>query len=198
MIGTSTSAEEGGVGSFTDGVLTRHIKTVTLAYLSSAAGSSAVFDAILKVQGMTQALTLHICVAAVGPESNPIKPADYPAAPGNWQLTPIVKPPERPRIYLREVFQDPTATDNADHPLPQDIPFGWSFEPEGAQEAEITVHVDANAYLTSELDGQLVCDVVAMYTANWVTPEAFNYAISKVRIIGDETDVPTIGTSGGG
>ncbi len=94
--------------------------------------------------------------------------------------------------------QDPTATDNKDHPLPQDIPFGWSFEPEGAQEAEIAVHIDLNAYAGAELDGQLVCDVVAMYTANWVTPEAFNKAISKVRIIGDETDLPVIGTSGGG
>ncbi len=198
MIGSGISAEEGGVDSFKDGILTRHIKTVTLAFLSSAVGSSAAFNALLKVQGMVQALTLHICVGAVGPAGTPIKPANYPASPGTWQLTPIVKPPERPRIYLREVFQDPTATDNKDHPLPQDIPFGWSFEPEGAQEAEVSVHVDANAYVGQELDGQLVCDVVAMYTAPWVTPEAFNFAMSRVRIIGDETDIPTIGTSGGG
>lgn len=189
--------ENTGSDSFKDGNLTRHIATVSLAILNSTLSTSAALAIILKVQGLTQALTLHVCVAAVGPEGAPIKPEDYPAAPGTWQMLPIVKAPDSPRIYLREVFQDPTATDNKNNPLPQDIPFGWSFEPEGAQEAEIDVVIPVNGYAATDLNGKLVCNVVAMYTANWMTPEAFEFAVSKVRVIGAPDSLVTIGTGEG-
>jgi len=193
----------GGSDSWKAGELTRHLDPVRLAQLSTGLTGNSAQTYRVQVQGLCDQLTLHVAVGVVtgNPNENqdPILPADYPTAapgPGTMQLTPVVKNPAMPRLYLREVFQDPTlvGADNDNHPLPEQIPFGWSFDPEGADEVRVDIDIPANAWSGTDIIGTLVCVVTASYTGNWQDPRAVTLALGRVRISPTANNLPTIGT----
>ncbi len=190
---------EGGADTYKKGSLVRRLKPVRLVnFLTSGDIQSGTITRKLLIQGLSSSVIVHIACAIEGPQGQPVVPSDYPTTPGTMQLIPIVNPPEGNRIWLREVFQDPTLTptDNADHPLPQNLPFGWSFSPEGADEVEINVSLDASQYVGSDIQGCLIVTVTVEYVGTWMDPIAFNYNISRPRIIGDVDESPTINTGG--
>jgi hypothetical protein len=187
---------EGGSDAWKNGSLRRYLKPVNLAKVSSDASTNTATVFGLTLQGLSDVLTCHIAVGIAGPDGEPVLPADYPATPGTMQLIPVVKNPEIPRLYLREVFQDPTSVTNVDAPLPQAIPFGWSFEPEGADEVRIEITIPVNAYTGSEIVGTLVCAVTVSYSGDWQDTEAVTRALGAVRLMG-EPDQITIGSGGG-
>jgi len=186
---------EGGSDSWKDGQLQRILKPVRLVNFVAAGGDAADITQRLKLQGLTNAITVHIALAIVGPpNSPPVMPEDYPATPGSFQLIPVVTPPECPRLYLRPVFQDPTKTTNTNVPQAQDIPFGWSFDPEGANEVEIEVDITASSYVGTDIIGTLICVATVMYTVSWQDPKAYSYNMALPRLIGDIDQLPTIDT----
>lgn len=195
------SLREGGSDSWKGGELQRHLKPVRLAQLdSSVSTGSAALELRFVVQGLCDQITVHVAVGVVTANANnnqdPILPADYPATPGTMQLTPIVNNPEIPKLYLREVFQDPTSVTNVDAPLPQEIPFGWSFDPEGADEVRVDVVIPANAWDAESVDGTLVGVVTISYTGNWQDPRAVTLALGRVRINPSGSKLAVIGTGG--
>jgi len=152
------------------------------------------------VQGLCDQITVHVAVGVVTGNANnnqdPILASVYPVTPGTMQLTPIVKNPEIPRLYLREVFQDRTVLTNIDAPLPQEIPFGWSFEPEGADEVRVDVNIPTDAWDAEDVDGTLVGVVTIAYTGNWQDPNAVVLALGRVRIAPTGNSLAIIGTGG--
>lgn len=193
---------EGGSDSWKHGDLRRYLKPVRLANISSGSSSSVAQTFRVQLQGLSDVLTAHVAVGIVTANTannqDPILPSAYPATPGTMQLTPVVKSPEVPRLYVREVFQDPTVVTNIDAPLPQEIPFGWSFEPEGADEVRIDVVIPQNAYAGTSIDGVLVCLVTISYTGDWQDTQAVSLALSRPRLSANDGDnLPTIGSGGG-
>ncbi len=192
------SFSEGGSDSWKGGELQRHLKPVRLGQLSTALTGNVAQTYRVQVQGLCDQLTVHIAVGVVTANANnnqdPVLPSDYPATPGTMQLTPVVNNPEIPRLYLREVFQDPTILTNIDAPLPQEIPFGWSFEPEGADEVRVDVSIPSNAWSGTDVTGTLVCVVTVSYTGAWTDPRAATLALGRVRINPTGNNLGTIGT----
>jgi hypothetical protein len=194
--------QEGGTDSWKQGELARHLKPIRLAQLSTGSSSDAADQSFrVQVQGLSDVLTVHVAVGVVTANINnlqdPVLPSDYPATPGTMQLTPVVRNPELPPLYLREVFQDPTNTTNTDAPQAQEIPFGWSFEPEGADEVRVDIIIPQNAWVAEGIQGTLVCVVTVSYTGEWQDPKAVALALGKVRIVPSDGGLPTIATGGG-
>lgn len=194
------SLREGGSDSWKGGELQRHLKPIRLAQLSTALTGNSAETFRVQVLGLCDQLTVHVAVGVVTGNANnnqdPVLPSDYPATPGTMQLTPVVNNQEVPKLYLREVFQDPTIVTNIDAPLPQEIPFGWSFEPEGADEVRVDISIPANAWTGTDIIGTLVCVVTVSYTGNWQDPRAVELALGRVRISPTANGLPTIGTGG--
>ncbi len=196
---------EGGSDSVFYGSLIRRLDPIRLANLSDAAGGVETEQNLrFTIRGLCSQLTVHVGVALVkgpadGTNMDPILPSEYPAIPGTMQITPIVNNPQAPKAYLREVFQDPTAvgTDNANHPLGQDIPFGWSFNPGGADEARVDVVIPAAAYVAESLVGTLVGLVTVEYTGSWWDVRTVQKAIGNVNVPAGDDVLPSILTAGG-
>lgn len=181
-----SGTKQGSTDTFKVGSLKRRLDPITIALLNTVAPTDSVdrFAARLLLTGLNTDLTVHVAVAITNDNQTPIEPANYPVNPGTIQLIPRVIPPGAPPMWLRQVFQDPAAVDNKNHPLAMDIPFGWSFEPEGADEVIIDLACTAGAYIHSQIVGQLVVQVTVEYTGTWWDTKAIMYALGQVRLSG--------------
>lgn len=192
--------QEGGTQGARAGILKRRLKSLPLCRLSSTTPESGQLIEEntrwrLMVKGLSGVLNVHIAVAIESESNTPVRPADVPAGGATMQLTPInLFPDVAKKMYLREILQDPTATDNADHPMAADIPFGW----EGATEAdqiEIEVNLIIGVWPGTLLNGRLIAQCTIEYNGAWWDVKAISQALSQVTFEGGPDDLGTVLTA---
>jgi hypothetical protein len=186
---------EGGSNTFKIGSLKRRLPAVVLATLNSSQTSSlGTINQHIVLKNLSGSLKCQIMGSFSSIDGKPaIVPASIPAGAVTMQLTPVVLTPNAGKIYGRPTFQDPTALANQNHPLPQDLPFGWEFSTE-SDEVYIDV-VIADVFGGLALDGQIVIAASVEYNGDWWSVEAIKYALSRVQLTG--ANPPQIGTAGG-
>jgi hypothetical protein len=197
------NTQEGGTTGVFAGSLKRRLKAIPLAQLSGTAEGSIQTETTMRLllTGLNGTLNVHIAVGIEG-NSQFIRPSDVPSGGATMQLTPInLFPDVAKKVYLREVFQDPTATDNQNHPLPVDIPFGWEGSTEADQiEIEVTIHITNDSeepiWTESGIFGRLMCEVTVEYNGAWWDVEAIQYALSQVQLQGEPATLGSIATAG--
>lgn len=185
------NVQDGGTTGVLAGQLKRRLKPVTFAFMSSAesASGSATVETHPKIllKNLFGTLRVHVSVGLVpSREGDTIRPDMYPAFPGTFQLTGITRNPEgMEKMYLRPLFQDPSLAANENHPLPQNIPYGWEFVT-SADEVEIAVDINdvdgENPYAETQLNGQFQVQVSVEYLGNWWDVKAVNYSLSQVTM----------------
>ncbi len=167
------------------GDLKRRLPTLVIAnFFNSALGvfntGNFNFRAVLK--NLSEGIDIDISVAAVGLDvTTPIMPSQIPATAITMQLTPVKIFGDCPPTFLRPVFQDPTAIDYSNHPLAQDVPFGWDFH-SVADEVYIDIVVNADLLVGTNLLGALVVQAAVEYDSSWPFPEAVKYQLAKVQL----------------
>ncbi len=175
---------EGGANSFKVGSLKRRLPAVVIARLSPGATTDNDTARQLVLKNLNGDLKIQIAASFSSPtDGTPLLPAVIPAGTVTMQLTPVVNSPNSGKLYLRPVFQDPTALANQNHPLAQDLPFGWEFQT-GADEVYIDFVFAPGNIANSNLTGQCVVAVTIEYDGNWWSNEAIKYAISQVQLTG--------------
>jgi len=195
----SPQTAEGSTNSIKRGVLKRRLPAVILARLDPLTpAASAVVPFRLQLKNISGDLNCHICGSFSSPtDGSPINPAFLGPGAVTMQLTPSVLTPNAGRIFLRPVFQDPTAAQNENHPLPQDLPFGWEFQTEAD---EVYIDVNANQSLITSiqtgLDGQLLVQVTVEYNGQWWDIKAAQEALSRVILQGSGGTPFILGTAG--
>ncbi len=140
----------GSTDSYKMGSKKRRLDPVQLAIFQNNSATNAANNFKLKLKGLSDDLSILVACGLSAGQDALIFPAQYPASPGTIQVYPKTNVQGYP-VLLREVFQDPTATDNKNHPLPQDLPYGWSFSPEGVDEAIIEVVIPQNVYTNANI-----------------------------------------------
>jgi hypothetical protein len=201
---------EGGPTSYRKGFLKRRLPPIYLMLFSSTGGTAGAKNFRVTVTGLSSHLDYLIGVAAVSQdnippiepetgETPPVTTSSYPADPGSFQVTPFVDPPGAPREVYRPVFQDPTATDNRNNPLPMDIPFAWMVSGDDADGCYVDVHIpDTWATGETPFNGSLIFQLVIAYDGQWWDTTALEKAISMVNINPNTGgNVPTLSTGGG-
>jgi hypothetical protein len=197
------NTQEGGTTAIFAGSLKRRLKAVPLAIFNNAPESGNIDNGTtfrLLLKGLNGILNVHIAVGIEG-ATGVVRPSQVPAGGATMQLTPINNFPDvAKKVYLREVFQDPTATDNEDHPLAVDIPFGWEGSTEADQiEIEVIVNTigvdEGTVWENSNINGRLICEVAIEYNGSWWDVEAVQYALSQVTLEGGPATLQTIETS---
>jgi hypothetical protein len=200
------NTQEGGGTAVFAGSLKRRLKAIPLVIFNSTSETGNIDTNTrfrLLVKGLNGDLNVHIAVGIEG-ATGFVRPSDVPVGGANMQLTPInLFPDVAKKVYLREVFQDPTATDNANHPLPVDIPFGWEGSTEADQiEIEVNVIVvagdESNPWQNTLINGRLVCEVCVEYNGSWWDVEAVQYALAQVTFEGGIDTLGTVETTVGG
>jgi hypothetical protein len=201
------NAQSGGTQGFRFGDLKRRLPAIPLFNLASAPGETVPLLETTETQrlilkGLSGVLNVHIGVGVEGADGV-VRPTDIPAGASTMQLRPILLFPDvAKKVYMREVFQDPTlvGTDNANHPLPVDIPFGWEGSTE-ADQIEIEVITDPALWIAGEgftpLNGRIVCEVTIEYNGQWWDQQAIQQGISQVTLEGPSNTSLTILTEGG-
>lgn len=176
---------EGGSASYKVGSLKRRLPAVILANLDSfTAGDLLTTTRQLVLKNLNGDLNIQIAASFASPtDGTAILPSAIPAGAVTMQLTPVVNTPNAGKIYLRPVFQDPTAASNANNPLPQDLPFGWEFSTE-ADEIYLDFIINDTLFGATDLQGQIVVAVTIEYNGEWWSTEAVQYAISQVQLTG--------------
>lgn len=202
------NAQEGGTQGYLFGQLKRRLKSIPLCRFTSGEESITITENTtfkLLIKGLTGVLNIHIAVGIESIDNTPVRPSDVPAGGATMQLIPInLFPDVAKKVFLREVFQDPTlaGTDNGNHPLPMDIPFGW----EGSTEADqVELDVDVNVIGADEsspwegtlINGRLIAQVTIEYNGQWWDSKAIQQALSQVTFEGEPSDLGTVNTSGG-
>lgn len=187
---------EGGTDTFKVGSLKRRLPAIILATLDSSQSSDhGVVDQQIVLKNLSGTLKVQIAASFTSVDGlTPISPDLVPAGAATLQLTPAVLTPNGGKIFLRPVFQDPTASPNSNNPLPQDLPFGWEFTTE-ADEVYISVSMDNDLFGGSNLDGQIVVAATVEYNGSWWSTEAIKYAISQVQMT--TCNPPLFGTAAG-
>lgn len=196
------NTQEGGTQAFRVGSLKRRLKTIPLLNFNPVGATTINSGQVyrLLLTGLNGTLNIAIMVGIEGTNGSVIRPASVPAGGGTVQLTPInLFPDAAGKVYGREIFQDPTATDNQDHALAQDIPFGWEGSTEADQvEIAVTVNtIDAVEHLiwgSSSITGRLVCQVTVEYNGQWWDEQAIQYAISQVTLQGEPSGNDLVNT----
>ena len=185
---------EGGSKSYKHGILKRRIPAVILARLDPlTVGNVATTTKQLVLKNLNGDLNIQIAASfSATSDGTAILPAVIPAGAATIQLTPVVNTPNAGKLYLRPVFQDPTAASNENFPLPQDFPFGWEFKTR-TDEVYIDVIINNSLFNGTFLDGQIVIAVTIEYDGEWWSTEAVQYAISQVQLTG--TQPQNIGTA---
>lgn len=197
------NTQEGGTTGVFAGSLKRRLKAIPLVRMDASGAASTIPDGTtfrLLLTGLNGTLNIHIAVGIEG-TTGVVRPSDVPAGGATMQLTPInLFPDVAKKVYLREVFQDPTATDNQNHPLAMDIPFGWEGATEADQvEIEVTVNLtddeEGSIWGASLISGRMIAEVTVEYNGNWWDVEAIQFALSQVQLQGEPQLLQTIGTN---
>jgi hypothetical protein len=175
------------------GDLKRRLDTVGLAKLTNDGlgnlAAAGVYTFRRVVKNINRGLSLHVSVGLVGTGVGaPIESVILPAGAITMQLTPVNVFGDSPPMFLRPVFQDPTFSDNGNHPLPQDCPFGWEFESVG-DDVYVDVTVTTALLLSLGITAKLQLQVAAEYSGAWPFPEALKYMLNQVQIAGGTSDM---------
>jgi hypothetical protein len=182
---------EGGPNVFKRGSLKRRLPIKTIAELSPSyeGGVETVQTVRLLLKNLNADLKCHIVGAVVSNQGNlPVRPEDVPTGGATMQLIPKVIPGDSNPLFLRPVFQDPTQAQNENHPLAQDLPFGWEFST-NTDEVEIEIIVTPNLWLIDEgIVGKILVMADIEYDGQWWDTKAMQYAFSQVQLTG--SDVP--------
>jgi len=210
-LGGAGGQREGGPTSYRQGFLVRRLPSIVLFYLKNN-GSGVTTQQTIRVQvkGLQANLIYLMGVCAVPndaahelePEIDPLfagLAGNYPPNPGTMQITPFVYPPQSTRMIFRPVFQDPTATDHKNHPLPQDIPYAWVVSGDDADGAYIDVDIPDSAWGAGEgvnVNGAIVFQISIAYDGSWWDSQALEKAISMVTATGTSAQPTTISTIG--
>lgn len=176
-------ASQGGTNAFLGGNFKRKLDPVTVALFASTYPTVPGAQTIsLYLKNLCGQLFCHIGAGfSLAPGvngnngNNPLLPGDWGGGvlPGlaTMQLTPIMDSGAAPKLALRRVFQDPTALQNQDHPLPQDLPFGWEFTTEADQVLiQIALNTVALANVTFNgiaISVQATVEFIGQQGADW-------------------------------
>lgn len=196
----SPQTAEGSANSIKTGNLKRRLPAVVLAVLDPNTSGAVEGTADFRVQlkNLSGDLNVHVMAGFGSPNSQgTIEAGAVAAGAAVMQLTPTQLTPNAGRVFLRPVFQDPTAAQNENHPLPQDLPFGWEFTTE-ADEVYIDITVDLVLIadvIDEPLDGLLVVEAIVEYNGQWWDIKAAEMAISRVILQGVGAPL-LIGTGG--
>jgi hypothetical protein len=179
---------EGGPQVFKKGSLKRRLPIVTVAQLSltDSSGPAGVQSRRLLLKNLNADLKVHIVGAVVSANGNtPVLPASVPAGAATMQLTPKVISGDSVPMYLRPVFQDPTLAQNQNHPLAQDLPFGWEFST-NADDVEIEIIITPALWVNANILGKVLVMVDIEYDGAWWDIKAVEYALAQPQLIGFE------------
>jgi len=173
-----------GAEGFKIGNPKRHLDLVTLAQLSTsgAAPESGTITQYLQLNGLTGNLKLDVGVTFLDPTSN--LPLD---APGTNAITLQIYPYKNVdgrKIFARPVFQDPTATDNQNNPLPQACPFIWEGPFTEADGLLLEVIYDLKEFAGFNKTVQVVAEATVEYNGSWWDVKAFTFALANVQWAG--------------
>jgi len=185
---------EGGPDTFKRGSLKRRLPATVIAYLSTSdeTGPTTVQTCRLLLKNLNATLKCHIVggvISNVGEDL--IRPSEVPAGAATMQLTPKVIPPDSPPYFLRPVFQDPTLAQNENHPLAQDLPFGWEFTT-NTDDVEIEIIVTPATWAGTNLTGKIAVMVDIEYDGQWWDTKAMQYAIGQVQLTGAPLAFPIL------
>ena len=196
------NTQEGGTSAVYAGSLKRRLKSIPVARISSTDGAtiSTSITSRLLLKNLNGNLTIHCTFGLMGSTTvvSLIRPAQIPAnGCATLQLTPINTFPDAgDKVYLRPVFQDPAGVTTENHPLPQNIPFGWEGTTE-ADELEFEIIVSAAGWAGTNINAIIYAQVAVEYTGPWWDVKAVNYMLSQVEFSGGPSELP-IANSGGG
>jgi hypothetical protein len=194
------NTQQGGTTGVQGGSLKRKLETIVIARLSSSEGTTlaGVTTFRLLLKNLFGVLNLHIaCGLDPADSGNVIRPAAIPVnGAGTMQLTPINNFPDAKKVYLRPVFQDPAGVSTENHPLPENIPFGWEDATE-ADEVEIEVILSPDGWAGTGLNANIDVQVTVEYNGEWWDQKAIQFALSQVTLQGSSVTVPIIATGGG-
>lgn len=135
----------------------------------------------LKLNGLTGNLKLALGVSIQRAESN--IPLDLPQGAVVFQLYPFTNNGGR-LIFARPIFQDPTATDNHNNPLPQDAPFVWEGEFTEADGVLMEVSITNSLFAGFAEPGLIVATATVEYNGSWWDVDAFTFALANVQFEG--------------
>jgi hypothetical protein len=185
MSGTAGHAlREGGPDVFKRGSLKRRLPGAVISKLSTSdeSGPTTAQTVRLLLKNLNADLKLHIAASVVSAIGNvPIRPSQVPAGAATIQLIPKIIPPDGNPQFLRPVFQDPALAQNQNHPLAQDLPFGWEFST-NTDEVEIEIIVTPLLFAGTNLVGNIIVMVDIEYDGVWWDTKAMQYAISQVQL----------------
>lgn len=180
--------EMGGTRAVQKGNLKRYLPSFTIATMSPGEIGSGTVTLRGTIKGLRSVLDVGVGIGAYIGEAGSadddlqaLPPSQWPAGAGTMQIIPQGNPPDAPRTQYRPVFQDPTAVDNLDHPLPQALPFSWNF-PGEADEAVIEIVLDRDAWQGSGLTCKLVMETWIEYVGPWWDVEAIILAMGQVTV----------------
>jgi hypothetical protein len=176
-----------GTEGWKEGNLRRYLQSVALFELDPTTTPGENVTRELWLTGLSGNLKLQISVGMIreGDDGNST-PYVWPADGGTVQLYPTTKFPDvgQRRVFLRPVFQDPTDVTNTNEPLPQELPFGWEGAFTMADDVMIEVTLNAAAFASTALTGQVVVQVVVEYNGAWWDIAAISRAMGKVNLTG--------------
>lgn len=175
----------GGTRGVLKGNLKKRLVSCTLAAMEPGEIGEGTVTFKATIRGMCKLLDMAVAVGAYtvsadGSDMEPLPPSLWPAGAGTLQIIPQSNFGDAPKLQFREVFQDPTATDNADNPLPQNLPFSWNF-PGEADEAVVIVILDRDAWQGSGLTCRVVLQIWAEYFGPWWDADAYVLAMGQVN-----------------
>jgi hypothetical protein len=194
MNGTrNTNTQVGGTDSFQSGSLKRRMPAVEVARMDPTiiSGPLALPQTVrLLLKNLYGVLDIQIACGLAGIDGTRVRPTNYPPSPGTLQITPLNNFPDTGPTYLRPLFQDPAAASNENHPLPQDLPFGWEFDTR-ADQCEIEVVIN-NSWGLTGLNGRLLVEVSLEYDGAWWDNKSIQYAMGQVNM--DQVQSVLVGT----
>jgi hypothetical protein len=183
---------EGGPNVFKRGSLKRRLPIITIAELTNVGeGFTNPGETTLKLllKNLNADLKCHIVAAVASNVGNlPVRAEDVPAGAATIQLVPKVIAGDSTPIFLRPVFQDPALAQNENHPLAQDLPFGWEFTT-NTDEVEIVIIVDPEALEASQLNGKILVMADIEYDGQWWDTKAMQYAFAQVQLTGPSVPI---------
>lgn len=174
----------GGTRGVLKGNLKRRLVSATIARVSPGEVGSGQVNLQALLTGLSGVVNVFVGCGAYQEtvEGNLIAfpPASWPVGAGTIQMTPQTNFPDAPKIQFRQVFQDPTANDNDDHPLPMALPFSWNF-PGECDEALIDIMLDRDVFQGTGLNIAIVLQVMIEYYGPWWDAEAFTLVMGQVN-----------------
>jgi hypothetical protein len=188
-----------GTEGFKKGNLKRQLESVAIVrFDGNHGGDSEASDVVaqLWLTGLNGNLKVMV---ACGVQSQDYSSQPFPwvAGGGTIQLYPCTKFGDALKIFLRPVFQDPSISppDNSNHPLPEELPYGWEVQFTEADQVMIEVTIAASQWAAANVSGEVTVQVAVEYNGAWWDISAIEYVMGQVQLQG-AGDVPTIGTAG--